>query len=165
MFNNFVPAKKKNRYLTPSIHPTSFVSKRKNKSSWVMKDVGKNISNAIEETVAQEFFRLLCPFYPKTRWMRENKCLSWDDEYYILSKEIPKFQAGFFLSPESKETIINKKPKGLASAQVISLLLSEVDFKAGNVGIDQEGRVIKIDGGLCFSVKKDRHKDLLKKKS
>ncbi|MFZ0219450.1 MAG: hypothetical protein WAL30_04520 [Candidatus Aquirickettsiella sp.] len=32
--------------------------------------------------------------------------------------------------------------------------LNEGDFKAGNVGIDAERRVVKIDGGLCFAERK-----------
>lgn len=152
--DSFILNKEKNKYLTPSINPTSFVRKIKNQSSWVKKYLELDASIAIEETVAQEFFRLICPFYPKTRWGEK------DGVYFVLSKEILGFKPNFFLSPEGKETIINKKPKGLAAAQVISLLLSEVDFKEANVGIDQEGRVIKIDGGLCFAVKKEGYEDL-----
>jgi hypothetical protein len=147
--------KKKNKNLSKSLNHTTFVSKIKNQGSWVLKYLDQNYSEAIEETVAQEFFRLVCPFYPKTRWLKEN------DKYCVLSKEIFGFDPYFLLGPEGKEAITSKNLRGLASAQVLSLLLNEIDFRATNVGIDAEGRVIKIDGGLCFAKGKSGYEYLL----
>ena len=69
------------------------------------------------------------------------------NEYYVLSKEIPKFKE-FFLSKENYKKISNNTITGLATIQVLALWLNEIDFKSGNVGIEKDGHIIKIDGGL-----------------
>ncbi|MES2142726.1 MAG: hypothetical protein V4471_07605 [Pseudomonadota bacterium] len=152
--DKFIPLQGNNN-TAPSIHETCFVEKSKNGSRWVLKDLAKNYSEATEETVAQEFFRLICPFYPKTRWAAEK------GHYYVLSKEIPEFNPLFFLEPKNYYLIENESIKGLASAQILALLLGEVDFKAGNVGVDSNGNIIKIDGGLCFPKQKKGYWSLL----
>lgn len=139
-----------------------FAKKIKNDGSWIMKSLLGNSSEAIEETVAQEFFRLICSFYPKTRWSKEN--YKGKDQYFVLSKEIPGFKPCFFSTPEGSEDTINGNLEGLASAQILALLLNEVDFHESNVGIvtigtNQKKKIIKIDGGLCFAERKRDYAD------
>lgn len=125
-------------------------------SLWYIKYLGSNRNEAIIETLAQEFYRLILPQQPKTRrTISETKTRMF--EYHVLSKKID-FDEKFF-SISKKGNYINEKKfinivegsiKGLAATQILALWLNEVDFKAGNVGIDRDGRVVKIDGGLSF---------------
>lgn len=117
------------------------------KSIWYAKPLGQNRCEAILETLTQELYRLIDPHQPKTR--RAISIKTGTPAYYVLSKEIPKFK-GFFLSPENYQKILNNSITGLAATQVLALWLNEIDFKTGNVGIDQDGRIIKIDGGLSL---------------
>ena len=118
-------------------------------SQWFVKFVGDKRIEALAEVLTQEIMRLILPQQPKTRRMinitREQKI-----DYYILSKEIPEFDGKFFSSSSNNEFVLDGSVSGLAATQVLALWLNEVDFKAGNVGINQHGQVIKIDGGLSF---------------
>lgn len=112
---------------------------------WFKKEVN-DPAEAKREVLAQEFFRLLIPHQPETR-------LAWDPTtgvYYVLSEEVPgyrnlpnneawKFEQGLY--------------QGMGQAMVAALWLTEVDFKNGNVGLDNHdpARVIKIDGDWCFA--------------
>ena len=71
-------------------------------------------------------------------------------EYYVISKEISDFDEHFFLFPKKNKLILDNSITGLAATQVLALWLNEIDFKAGNVGVDGDGKVIKIDGGLSL---------------
>jgi hypothetical protein len=99
-----------------ALHQTRVVEKLKNGSRWVLKSLGINERHYIEatqETFAQEFFRLICPFYPKTRWAAK------DGGYYsVLSKEITGFDHLFFLKSENYR-LIGNEVKGLAAAQTM----------------------------------------------
>lgn len=134
--------------LSPKSHEINLRYKLKNgmqKSVWYTKNLKKNQEEAILETVTQELYRLVHPPQPKTR---SATSISVDkNEYYVLSKEIPEFKP-FFLSTENSNKILDNSITGLAATQVLALWLNEIDFKSGNVGIDKNGCIIKIDGGL-----------------
>lgn len=49
--------------------------------------------------------------------------------------------------------------KDLGAVQIVALLVMEIDFKAGNVGIDRNLNAVKIDGGLCFATNKKKYKE------
>lgn len=114
---------------------------------WFCKAV-ENIDVAYIELIAQEFFRLLIPYQPETR-------LTYDKEtgiYYIMSEEVPNFNYS--------ESYFRKQIKtGLGKTLLLALFLEEDDLKFNNIGLDDQNRVIKIDGGLCFSGDK-RHYNL-----
>jgi hypothetical protein len=131
-------------------HAVNLKYKLKNgiqKSIWYTKPLGENRCEAILETLTQELYRLVHPPQPKTR--RAISTETGMNEYYVLSKEIPKFKE-FFLSTENYKKILNNSITGLAAIQVLALWLNEIDFKSGNVGIDKDGHIIKIDGGLSL---------------
>lgn len=127
-------------------HKVYVLKKKKNQNNWYLKHLGENLTEAFIETIAQEFFRLILPYHPKTRIAIKEGTKN----YYVLSKEILNFDANFFLAPENNKRIIDKDVTGLAAAQVLALLLNEIDFKPCNVGVADK-KVIKIDGGLCFA--------------
>ncbi len=133
-------------------HDVFLTEKIKNghrKSLWYTKNLGGNRNEAILETLAQEFYRLILPQQPKTR-RTISKTKTGTFEYHVLSKEIPNLDDRFFLFLKNNQLILDGRIIGLPATQVIALLLNEVDFKAGNVGVDEDGQVIKIDGGLSF---------------
>lgn len=127
-------------------HKVYVLKKIKNQSNWYLKHLGENLTEAFIETIAQEFFRLILPYHPKTRIAIGEDAKS----CYVLSKEICNFNANFFLVPENNKYIINGQVTGLAAAQILALFLNEIDFKPCNVGVAGK-KVIKIDGGLCFA--------------
>lgn len=143
-------------------HDVFLAAKIKNghkKSLWYTKNLGKNRNEAILETLAQEFYRLILPQQPKTRrTISETKTGMF--EYHVLSKKILYFDEQFFLFPKNNKWVLDSRITGLAATQVLALLLNEVDFKAGNVGVDKYGHVIKIDGGLSFIKLNPRFKNL-----
>ena len=148
-------------------HDVFLAAKIKNghkKSLWYTKYIGKNRNEAILETLAQEFYRLILPQQPKTR-RTISKTKTGTFEYHVLSKEISKLDENFFLFPNKTKLIIDNSLTGLAATQVLALLLNEVDFKAGNVGVDEDGQVIKIDGGLSFIKLNPRFKYLYEGKN
>ena len=127
-------------------HEIRLFKKIKNQKNWYFKHLGGNINEAFIEMIAQEFFRLILPYHPKTRIAIAKDAGS----CYVLSKEILNFNANFFLFPNNNKFIINGQITGLAAAQLLALLVNEIDFKPCNVGV-ADGKVIKIDGGLCFA--------------
>ncbi len=110
---------------------------------WIVKKV-LDPNQAKREVLAQEFFRLFIPHQPETRLM-------WDADsgvYYVLSEEIPGYKN---LPSGHAAGFGDGTYTGLGQAMVVALLLQEIDFKNGNVGLDDHNRVIKIDGDWCFA--------------
>lgn len=105
---------------------------------------------AQREVVAQEFFRLLIPSHPKTRLMDSD-----EGKVYVISKAIPDFQSLQAIHRKNKhqlsEDVIEGDIKGLGMVVVTALLMDERDLKLGNMGVDKDGNIIKIDGDWCFS--------------
>lgn len=142
---------------------------------WYMKKVDDPII-AETEVLAQEFFRLLIPWQPKTR------LITGEEGTFVISKHVEGFRPLLVKdtakspqekekAPESKE-VVKENPleirskfesgqyRGLGEIQVASLHLNEVDLKYGNVGLDKYNRVVKIDGDWCFA--KSRYGDRYK---
>lgn len=143
-------------------HKLAIYEKIRTKSFWYVKSLGSKINLAIGEVIAQELFRLILPNHPKTRCVE--KKLPEGNRYYVASKKIENINALYFLDEKKySQDIVNGKVKGLGSVQVISLWLNEIDFKAGNVVINKENEVIKIDGGQCF-VDAMKHRSSYEKK-
>ncbi|WP_342146959.1 hypothetical protein [Rickettsiella endosymbiont of Aleochara curtula] len=154
--NNFEYLKTLNNNNNNFSHQVYFLKKFKNgtsKSQWYAKFLGENKKEVILETLAQEFYRLILSQQPKTRWVcmpGNEAAIKQSSEYYVISKEISDFDEHFFLFPKKNKLILDNSITGLAATQVLALWLNEIDFKAGNVGVDGDGKVIKIDGGLSL---------------
>ncbi|MBA3537431.1 MAG: hypothetical protein H0T84_12630 [Tatlockia sp.] len=129
-------------------HDVSKGTLKGSKKVWFCKEVG-SLDSAILEVIAQEFFRLVIPYQPETR-------LAFDEStgiYYILSEEVKNFNFS--------ESNFRKQVKiGLGQTLLVALFLEEDDLKFNNIGLDYLNRVIKIDGGLCFSGKEQRQYNL-----
>ncbi len=134
--------------------------KIKNQTNWHLKYIEEDLTPALTEMIAQEFFRLIFPYHPKTRIATGEDT----KKYYVLSKEIPNFNANFFLEPENKKRIIEGKISGLAAAQILALLVNEIDFKPCNIGIAGK-KLIKIDSDLCFASANNNLNPLLEEKN
>lgn len=102
---------------------------------------------AIEETYAQELFRLYSPSHPKTRLVPDNNGLY----TLVRSKDIgPGAICLELYSTEQNNYYFNNNYyKGLGEIIVLSLLLNEGDLKLGNVYVKNR-QLIKIDGDMCF---------------
>lgn len=98
---------------------------------------------ARREALAQEFFRLIIPHQPETRVGKSSS-----DEYFVLSQQVE----GYHNLPEFQETNFeNGTYTGLGQAMLCAMFLQEIDLKNGNVGLNDKGQVIKIDGDWCFA--------------
>lgn len=149
---NFHYSRPINSNLESFSHKIAIYEKKRTNSFWYMKYLGKKINSAISEVIAQELFRLILPDHPKTRCVEEispDNCV----HYYVASKEIKNINPFYFVDVHENyyQDITSGKVNGLGAVQVISLWLNEIDFKAGNVVVNKEGNVIKLDGGQCFA--------------
>jgi hypothetical protein len=124
-------------------------SSAKHANIWYAKYV-KNKSVALYEAMAQEFFRLIIPYQPKTR-LSKNKY----SDIYILSKGVPDSDSLEKLFMNDPANVKNKlsagKYTGLGRIMMLCLFLQETDAKLGNMLIDKQNRIVKIDGDWCFS--------------
>lgn len=110
--------------------------------TWYCKQM-RDPAAAKEEVLAQEFFRLLIPHQPETLLATDKH-----GTHYILSESVE----GYHDLPQFEEVkFSNGTFTGLGQALVGSMFLQEVDLKNGNIGLDNQNRVIKIDGDKCFS--------------
>ena len=111
----------------------------------------KEIVNATEtsiEALAQEFFRLIIPNQPRT-YTAINLALK---THYILSEEI----IGYNVLPEGKQSQFSSGDyTGLGQITLTAAFLQEIDLKNGNIGINAQHQVIKIDGDWCFASLQD----------
>ena len=149
---NFSTSIDSNSELSCFSHKIAIYEKKRTKSSWYMKFLGTEINSAISEVIAQELFRLILPDHPKTRCVEEIVPTDNRVYYYVASKEIKNINPFYFVNEKNYcQDITSGKVKGLGAVQVISLWLNEIDFKAGNVVINEEDKVIKLDGGQCFA--------------
>lgn len=116
------------------------------------------------EILAQEFFRLIIPSQPETR-IASNPHLN---TYYILSEEVSGYKN---LPLNSHNQFINGLYPNLGRVMLLSVFLQEIDLKNGNICLNADNHVVKIDGDWCFAAirdssfahyKKDISPDLLK---
>jgi hypothetical protein len=167
---NFIPIEtiSPQDYFPLFSHVLSIFRKRDKNSYWFIKCLAKENYKgnyeAIEEVVAQELFRLILPSHPKTRWIKDKRIRpdgSRVSDYYVASKAIPGVDTLFFYdNPVCYQAILNGEIRGLGGIQVVSLWLNETDFKAGNVVCVENGEIVKLDGGLCFTEGKPEFESL-----
>lgn len=137
--------KKRPRSVTPYADKYDYV--------WYMKRESKS-DRPINEVIAQEFLRLLFPHQPKTRLMVDADGLR--SFNYVISREIPGFESFSLMGLEKvKKLITSGELTGLGEVLIGALLIGENDLNSGNIGRDENNRVVKIDGGFAFKSKKD----------
>lgn len=52
-------------------HKLTILEKTKTNSRWYAKCLDANVDELIREVIAQELLRLILPYHPKTRWIKE----------------------------------------------------------------------------------------------
>ncbi|HAT6976692.1 TPA: NAD-dependent ubiquitin ligase [Legionella pneumophila] len=114
-----------------------------NEKTWIAKEMNNN-AFARNDLLAQEFFRLIIPHQPETRIARNEA----QGTSYIYSEEIQ----GYRMLPEDGNRTVyeNGTFTGLGQAILVSVFTQELDLKNGNIGLDENNRIIKIDGDQCF---------------
>lgn len=110
--------------------------------TWFCKTMRDPMAAKIE-LLAQEFFRFLIPHQPETRLAADK-----NHTLHVLSQEVPGYKS---LPLNQQNNFSNGVFTGLGQALVCSVFLEEVDLKNGNICLDEENRVIKIDGDWCFA--------------
>jgi hypothetical protein len=96
------------------------------------------------ELLAQEFFRLIIPHQPETR-------LLWDPttrEHYILSEKVKGYHE---IPTGMAANFADGSYTGLGQAMATAMFLQEIDLKNGNICLDTNNQVIKIDGDWSFA--------------
>lgn len=133
---------------------------KEDKHLWFLKVTDED---ALYEVLAQEFFRLIIPNHPKTRFFKLE-----DGSYLVASKAVPGFETIQHIAQTRGpnfiyENIKSGKFKGLGMLLIVALFISENDLKAGNLGIANQ-HFVKIDGDECFvryRKKEDEKKDFV----
>lgn len=96
---------------------------------------------AAVEHLGQELFRLFNPAQPRS-FIAASK-----DELFVVSEEV----AGYRPLPHGEsEKFSDGTYKGLGQTLVMAYFLQEADLNSGNIGLDEHGRVVKIDGDYLF---------------
>ena len=110
---------------------------------WIRKEMADPAVARIE-ILAQEFFRLIIPNQSETR-LAVNKSTG---THHILSEEVPGYRK---LPLHQADKFANGEYPGLGQVMLCAMFLQEIDLKNGNVGLDSNDHVIKIDGDWCFA--------------
>lgn len=125
------------------------LSRPKYKSRWFVKCAEEAYDKGTSELIGQEFARFILPSQPKTRLaVNEN------GEYFILSKEVPEFRSFYEKEPAfstTKEKLENRTYFGLGEVLIVALVITEADLRTANIGVNDKGQVVKIDGDNCFA--------------
>jgi hypothetical protein len=111
--------------------------------TWIKKEMPDPAVARIE-VLAQEFFRLIIPHQGETRLLQDKNT----GVHYILSEEVQGYRD---LPLGEAHNFANGRYTGLGQALVGAMFLQEIDLKNGNIGLDAQGRVAKIDGDWCFA--------------
>ena len=127
---------------------SSFIEAAKFTNTWYLKH-HLPYEDAVPEVVAQEVFRLFIPNQPKTRLIEPDAD---NDKFGVMSKQVDGYQSvsegAYHRFAENTATGVYH---GLGEVMVIALLVNETDLKFGNLGLDANGQIIKIDGDRCFA--------------
>lgn len=105
-------------------------------------------SVAYSEVLAQEFFRLIIPSQPETRIARSKA-----NTYFILSDAIDGYKP--LPIGSSLFTLGAYKGLGLGQIMMAAVFLQEIDLKNGNICLNEDKQVLKIDGDWCFGGMRD----------
>lgn len=110
---------------------------------WFCKEVSDPM-RARYEILSQEFYRLLNPEQPQYYLAKDYAT----NQYYVLSEEV----SGFSPIPFNKKIRLTKGVyTGLGQILVLAIFLHEIDLNLGNLGVNKENTIIKIDGDWSFA--------------
>lgn len=98
------------------------------------------LATAELELLAQEFFRFFLRYQPETRLMQDEHTKT----LYVLSEKIKNFRC--LPTNDSPKPLTN-----LGQVLLLARLVEEIDLKNGNIGLNDQDEVTKIDGDNCFS--------------
>lgn len=130
---------------------------RGSSKTWICKEMRSPLEAHIE-VLAQEFFRLIIPHQNQTRHLHDPALKT----HFILSEEV----SGYRELPENQpDNFSNGTFQGLGQILFLSMFLQEIDFKNGNIGLDNQNRVIKIDGDWCFAEERCKEIEIEKRKA
>ena len=127
----------------PFSHKVSLGTLQGDARIWFKKEM-PNPAVAKIEILAQEFFRLLLPDQPETR-LAQNEDTG---AFFILSEKVLGYHD---LPTNEANKFADGTYRGLGQVMLISMFVREIDLKNGNLGLDDRGRVIKIDGDWSFA--------------
>lgn len=114
-----------------------------NPKTWICKQINKP-KIAELEVLAQEFFRVIIPDQPETRLAVDPTT----NQHYVLSEEVQ----GYRNLPRNEAKKFNDGTyTGLGQVMLISMFIQEIDLKNGNLGLDANKKVKKIDGDWSFA--------------
>jgi len=117
---------------------------------WIRKQMPT--ATAQIEIIGQEFFRLIIPHQPETHLAQDKA----NGTHYILSEEVNGYRP---LPTNQARNFGNGTFTGLGQVLVGSMFLQEVDLKNGNVGLNDQNQVIKIDGDWCFASEQNSQRE------
>lgn len=100
------------------------------------------------ELLAQEFFRLIIQTQPETRLAYHPRL----NTYYILSEEVEGYEN---LPLNAQDQFAEGAYPNLGKIMLVALVVQEIDLKNGNIGINAQNQIIKIDGDWCFAAIRD----------
>ncbi len=141
-------------------NPKDYLLNAKHRSHWFIK-AAHNPVEAQRERLAQELFRILAIGQPKTRIAKEtfsDRVHRLYERYWVASKGVKGFVSfkNYYKNHHNTYSglitkLLSGAVYGLGHLLVAALWVNEIDGHEGNYGIDESGRVIKIDGDECFA--------------
>ncbi len=134
-------------------------SRQKYRIIWWGKQVEYQ-EDAIIETIAREFRRLINPAHPKTRWVLGED----ENEVFVISKSVQAAQTLEKLEQdepgEFKKRVVSGKYRGLGELTVFTLFLQELDLKPANIVVDEDGNILTIDGDQSLGSLQDDYAEI-----
>lgn len=131
-------------------HPIHLVRFYPYSTCYVSKEM-HDASEAQNELIAQEFFRLIIPEQPVTRLAEHPS----HHTHFIISEVVPGFRK---IPRYSNSMFADNVFSGLGLVMLVALFVHEVDFKNSNVGLNEQNQAIKIDGDWCFACLNHKNK-------
>ncbi len=138
---DLIQKKHLNNAAQPS-HPKRFFMKRE-----------KKCREPLAEVIGLEILRYLLSHQPKASLLVDNAPSDVSDyrRLYIISREIDGFKQFYkFALSDLIDGICDGTYSGLGEELVATLFVGDDDFHTANVGIDNQNRVVRIDGGFFF---------------
>lgn len=132
-YNNFIGPKPEKGHAATHLFSEGTFSELPGK--WIVK-IADDHMIARHEVLAQELFRLFIPHQQQTRIAQD------ETTYFVCSEKIESYRDLPYDSSRFERGDIT----GLGQAMLVAVFLEEMDLKNGNIGIDGQNRVVKIDG-------------------
>lgn len=127
-------------------HPISKGTLPFSDKMWFCKEVQDPI-HARYEVLSQELYRVINPEQPQTYVGKDART----NQYYILSEEVSEFQ---FIPYNKQIRLTRGVYSGFGQILVMAIFLHEIDLNLGNLGINYNNTIIKLDGEWSFAALK-----------